>query len=189
MNRKKELRLQIKKMLQSLSKMEYEQQSFEIARNLYEQEEWKQAKMIGITISISSEVNTYPIIRRAWLEGKSIAVPKCFPKENVMHFYELKAFTQLENVFRDLYEPNLNITTLVKPNEMDCLIVPGLAFNKSGYRLGFGGGYYDRYLVQYNGPTVSLAFDCQIIEDIPKESHDLPVSKIITNKDVILTNG
>lgn len=188
MNRKKVLRQHMKKILGNLSKMEYEQQSFEIARNLYEQEEWKQAKMIGITISNPPEVNTYPIIRRAWLEGKTVAVPKCFPEANVMHFYELKEFTQLENVFRDLYEPNPHVTTQVSPNEIGCLIVPGLAFTKNGYRLGFGGGYYDRYLVQYNGPTVSLAFDCQIIQEIPKETHDLPVSKIITNKDVFLTN-
>ena len=73
------------------------------------------------------------------------------------------------------------------PSQIDLLIVPGLAYTQAGYRLGFGGGYYDRFLRDYDGKTISLAFNCQMIPQIDLEEHDLPVSKIITNTEVITT--
>jgi len=68
------------------------------------------------------------------------------------------------------------------------LIVPGLVFNEKGYRIGFGGGFYDRFLADYHGKTVSLAFDFQVMKEIPTESFDLPVQIIITNERVIRTD-
>jgi len=185
---KKQLRQWMKDQLAQLTNMQYEQWSYEISNRLFDQAEWKDAKMIGITISNRPEVDTYQIIRRAWREGKKVAVPKCFPKENIMKFFQLNTFLQLEKVFRDLYEPKLEASLFVSPENIDYLIVPGLAFTKEGYRLGFGGGYYDRYLPHFQGRTVSLAFDIQVVEQIPFEQHDLPVEKIITNKEVILSN-
>lgn len=71
------------------------------------------------------------------------------------------------------------------PADIDLLLVPGLAFMNNGYRLGFGGGYYDRFLKLYKKQTASLAFSSQIVSQLPVESHDIPVQKIITEERII----
>lgn len=179
---KKELRIEIKDRLRILTKNLYEQQSNKIAQTLYHDDFWKTANTVGITVSNPPEVDTYKIIRKAWEEGKRVAVPKCFPKERKMDFRILEDFSQLESVYFNLLEPIEAKTILIDPKEIDLLLVPGLAFSKDGYRLGFGGGYYDRFLISFNGNTVSLAFHQQIVSKIPKEVHDIPVMKIITDE-------
>jgi len=179
---KKELRMEIKEKLQYISNEVYTHQSMRIARALFKDDLWESAHTIGITISKPPEVDTYQIIRKAWDEGKKIVIPKCFPKERRMDFRSLEHFDQLESVYYHLLEPIESKTTKVDSKEIDLLIVPGLAFSKDGYRLGFGGGYYDRFLESYQGNTLSIAFQQQIVSDVPKENHDLPVMKIITDE-------
>lgn len=177
---KKELRSLVLGELKKLSKPEYEQFSYEIAKQLFTEELWKKASTIGITISNYPELDTYQVIRKAWEQGKRVVVPKCHPKEKQMSFHELNQFTQLESVYYGLLEPIEALTKKVAKEEIDLLIVPGLAFTHEGYRLGFGGGYYDRFLLEYNGSTVSLAFPVQLTAKLPLEEHDIPVQKIIT---------
>lgn len=97
-----------------------------------------------------------------------------------MFFYAIENFGQLENVYMNLREPIVEETQLVVAEQIDIMIVPGVVFDKKGFRIGFGGGYYDRYLERYNGVTISLAFDTQIVNSVPIEPHDLPVDIIIT---------
>lgn len=177
---KKEYRSFMMKELKKLSKQEHEQYSYEIASRLFETLPWKEANVIGITVSNYPEVDTYQIIRKAWEQEKKVVVPKCHPKEKQMTFHEIHRFTQLESVYYGLLEPIESLTVKVEPHEIDLVIVPGLAFSNEGYRLGFGGGYYDRYLANYKGTTISMAFPIQLKENIPVEVHDIPVKKIIT---------
>ena len=139
------------------------------------------------TISKTPEVDTFQIIRKAWEQGKRIAVPKCEPKSRALEFRELKRFSQLETVYFGLYEPIVSETKSVDHEEIDLVVVPGLAYSKNGYRLGFGGGYYDRFLANYQGNTLSLAFQKQLVAELPVENHDLAVEKIITEAEVILS--
>jgi 5-formyltetrahydrofolate cyclo-ligase len=182
MQEKKVIRKEIKEKLLSISKPIYEHQSFMIAQSLQEDPFWVNANTIGITISNFPEVDTYQIIRRAWEQGKRVVVPKCIPEGKKMDFRQLKQFNQLESVYFGLYEPMESLTLLVDPKEIDLIIVPGLAFDKSGYRIGFGGGYYDRFLENFKGHTLSLCFSEQIVECVPTEVHDIPVEKTITNE-------
>lgn len=182
---KKSIREEMKMKLSSLTKPYYEDLSFKIAKNLYNHEDWKQANVIGITISKEPEVDTYQIIRKAWELGKEVVAPKCDPKGKTISFYKITEFSQLESVFYGLFEPITEKTIEMKPDDINLLIVPGLAYTRKGFRLGFGGGYYDRYLMNFNGKTVSLAFHFQVIPQVPVEKHDIPVSKIITNEEVI----
>jgi 5-formyltetrahydrofolate cyclo-ligase len=182
---KNSLRQQMKQTLSKLSKPLYEDYSYKIANKLFEDPDWIKADVIGITISKQPEVDTYQIIRKAWEQGKQVVVPKCYPKEKKLSFRILTEFSQLESVFYGLFEPIEDVTTEVKPEQINLLIVPGLAYINEGYRLGFGGGYYDRFLHHYTGTTICLAFDCQVVTYIPVEKHDVPVSKIITNSEVI----
>ncbi len=183
MQEKKQLRNEIRERLKKIPKPLYEHYSYTIAQELYKDPLWQSASIIGITISIPPEVDTYQIIRTAWAEGKKIAVPKCFAKEKQMDFRELQRFDQLESVYFGLLEPIETETVLVEKENIDLLIVPGLAFTQEGYRTGVGGGYYDRYLQHYQGNTLSLAFQEQLVSSVPIEEHDIPVGKIITNKE------
>lgn len=187
MKDKKTIRKQMKDVLKDISKPLYEDYSYQIAQHLYEDEDWKEANVIGVTVSNPPEVDTYQIIRKAWEQGKAVAVPKCHPKDKQLVFHLLTEFNQLESVFFGLLEPMEERTPIIHPNNIDLLLVPGLAYRSSGYRLGFGGGYYDRFLTSYEGKTISLAFTEQMIENFPIDEYDLPVNKIITNERVIVT--
>lgn len=85
-----------------------------------------------------------------------------------------------------LDEPDVKKTTPVKKDAIDLLIVPGLVFTKKGYRVGFGGGYYDRYLTDFTQPTVSLVHTKQFVEDFPIEPFDIPVQYLVTEKGIII---
>lgn len=187
MNDKNPLRQQMREKLAQMPLPLYKDNSYKIANKLYEQLDWKQANVIGITISKQPEVDTYQIIRKAWDLGKKVVIPKCHPKEKRLTFRTITEFSQLESVFYGLLEPIEALTVEVEREQIDLLLVPGLAYTRSGYRLGFGGGYYDRYLKYFTGKTVSLAFNCQVIPTFLIEKHDIPVSKLITDAEVIKT--
>lgn len=186
MNEKKQLRKEMKDKLKKLSFPLYEDLSYQIATQLYNDQLWQNAETIGITISRKPEVDTFQLIRKAWEQGKKIAIPKCHPCSKELEFRSLTRFSQLEMVYSNLYEPNVSETSVVSYQEINLLIVPGLAYTQSGYRIGFGGGYYDRYLQVYKGNSLSLAFSFQVVPEIPLEPHDLPVSKLITDEGVII---
>lgn len=176
----------MKEKIEKINQDDYNDWSNKIKNKLHSLHDWKQAHMIGITISRGKEVYTRSIIEKGWEEGKKIVVPKCNPAQKEMTFRIIDAFDQLENIYYNLEEPKEAITEPVSANEIDLLIVPGLAFDVKGYRLGFGGGYYDRFLKTYKGNTAALAFQLQVVSEIPTEIHDMPVHKIITNNQVIL---
>jgi 5-formyltetrahydrofolate cyclo-ligase len=186
---KKQLRQQIRIKLDSITKPEYEDKSLRIAQTLFNEQSWINADTIGITISNHPEVDTYQIIRKAWELNKRVAVPKCIPRDKSMDFRVLEEFSQLESVFYGLFEPIVTKTIPITKDKIDLLIVPGVAFTKKGDRLGNGGGYFDRYLVNYSGQTLSLAFHEQVVTTLPIEANDIPVSKIITDQEVFETNG
>ncbi|MEH7121141.1 5-formyltetrahydrofolate cyclo-ligase [Neobacillus vireti] len=186
MSDKLKIRKQVKETLSALSKPLYEDYSYKIARTLFADDDWIMAKTIGIYVSRQPEVDTYQVIRKAWEQGKQVVVPKSNPIDKRLSFRTLMEFSQLETVDYGLLEPIEALTSEVNGEMIDLLIVPGLAYTKEGYRLGFGGGYYDRFLTHYTGKTLSLAFPPQIISHFPIEVHDIPVSKIITNHEVIV---
>ncbi|MCP8967130.1 5-formyltetrahydrofolate cyclo-ligase [Ectobacillus ponti] len=182
MNEKKRMREEIAARLAALSKEARDAGSRRIAAKLYETEAWKQARTIGITISIDQEVDTYEIIRTAWKEGKRVAVPKCDRRTRTMTFRSIRDLSQLEIVYMNLREPIPSVTEAVDPAELDLLIVPGVAFTKTGGRLGYGGGYYDRFLAEYQGITAALAFSAQLMPAVPTEPHDQSVDLVLTEQ-------
>ncbi|HLS36170.1 MAG TPA: 5-formyltetrahydrofolate cyclo-ligase [Bacillota bacterium] len=175
--------------LRELSQEQRENIEEEILENLTRQTYWKQANIIGITISQDIEWNTYPIIENAWKKGKRVAVPKCIPQTKELHFYEIISFDQLETAHFSLKEPIIEQTEKVHLEKIDLLVVPGLLFDKKGYRIGFGGGYYDRLLTKYNNNTVSLLSSKQLISRVPRKSFDLPVNHLITEREAIQVFG
>ncbi|MBU8905722.1 5-formyltetrahydrofolate cyclo-ligase [Desertibacillus haloalkaliphilus] len=183
---KSTLRSEMKQKLKQLPKDSYDRNSLRICQRLIEQPQWQEAKTIGMTISMTEkrEVDTTPVIEKAWQQGKQVVIPKTFPSNHRLEFYKLSSFDQLEETNFGLKEPKTEQTDLVQPRAIDFLIVPGVVFDYDKYRIGFGGGYYDRFLTRYDGPTCSLAFECQLVSKVPREPFDLPVATIITNERV-----
>lgn len=178
--KKKYLREETIKLLKDLSAKKRQEIERKLEAILIRQSYWMEAKTIGITLSQSIEWDTRPIIKRAWDEGKQVAVPKCLPKTKEMEFYLIKSFDQLELAYFNIMEPLPDKTKKVQSNKIDLLVVPGLVFDQKGYRIGFGGGYYDRYLTRFKNNTVSLLSSYQLKDEIPRMEHDLPVQYLIT---------
>lgn len=183
---KKNLRKNIISKLNSLSKDEHALIESQIQKNLFSSDSWKKAKLVGTTISQDGiEWNTKNIIEQAWKEGKTVAIPKCIDSDRSMQFYEFQSYNELEVVYYDLKEPIPNVEREVNKNEIDLLIVPGIVFDSNGYRIGFGGGYYDRFLVDYHHMKTSLASKIQLVPEIPREQHDIAVDFLVTEEEVI----
>ena len=143
---------------------------------------WKNAEIIGITIANGFEWDTKKIIKTAWKQGKRVCVPKCLPKYKKMHFYQIENFEQLEIVYYNLLEPKPTETKKIDKEMIDLLVVPGVVFNNEGYRIGFGGGYYDRFLTNFKNETVSILHSKQLVKDLPIEKHDIAVKHLLTEK-------
>ncbi|MHA6251569.1 5-formyltetrahydrofolate cyclo-ligase [Oceanobacillus sp. CAU 1775] len=179
---KKELRELGKEILLNIAAEEKQIITEKMVNELFLSTLWKEAKTIGVTVSTGFEWDTTPIIERAWEEGKSVVVPKCIPEIKRLDFYRLNSFNQLEDSFYNLREPNPALTTKVEKQEIELLIVPGLIFDKQGYRVGFGGGYYDRFLTDFPNKTVSVFYSEQLIDEVPKASYDIAVQHLLTEK-------
>ena len=177
---KSDIRKAMKILLASMEERKHAALSLAAAEKLFVQPEWLAAGTVAVTVSLYPELDTAPVIRRAWQEGKRVAVPKCIPGERQMDFRYLTSFDELETVYAGLREPDPDRTVSASKNEISFLVVPGLAFTETGGRLGFGGGYFDRYLPDYAGSMAALAFEEQILDMVPAEPHDVRIPKIIT---------
>lgn len=177
---KNELRQNIRHSLNKMTIDQYEQKSNIIRNRLADEPYIIEGSTIALTVSNYPEVDTSKIIEYLWEVGKKVVVPKCQPKTRMMDFYAINNFQQLETVYMDLKEPIPEKTEFVPPDQIDVIVVPGIVYDQKGYRVGYGGGYYDRYLQNYAGTLVSLAFDRQIVHSVPKQAHDIPVHFIVT---------
>ncbi|MGO3732801.1 MAG: 5-formyltetrahydrofolate cyclo-ligase [Vagococcus sp.] len=151
------------------------QKELDIMNQLFLSAEWRDAKVIGTTLSISYEFNTSQVIHRAIKEGKCVCVPKTFGNGK-MEFYRYDGTEPLVKTSFGVLEPDT--PTVITTDRIDLLIVPGVAFSRAGYRVGFGGGFYDRYLTDFVGNTCSLVLAEQLSEDFVPEGHDLPVQTL-----------
>lgn len=170
-----------------LKDLTYEQKTeknSKIYTTLFNRLEWKNANVVAMTISTEIEIDTFPIIAQAWKEGKVVAVPKCIPSIKALDFRKFDSYEQLEVSYSSLKEPNPLSTSLVKKQEIDLVIVPGIVFDQYGFRIGYGGGYYDRFLSTFKGNIISLAYDFQVIEKVPTQHHDMPVNMVVTEEKV-----
>ncbi len=175
------LRNKVKEALSTMSDNTYHSQSLAIVKKVLQEPYIIEANTIGLTISNKPEVDTFLLIEELWQLGKKVAVPKCQPKTREMSFYAIDSFAQLEIVYMHLREPIPERCEFVDANEMDVILVPGVVFDRYGYRIGYGGGYYDRYVLNYKkGKLLSMLFDEQIIDRVPTEEHDCPVDIIVT---------
>ena len=176
---KKALRREIGAKKRALSSAEIEARSAALAAKLYESPQYKSAESLYVYLSFNQEVRTEPIIRQAWAEGKRVAVPKVVGDEMV--FIWIESFDNLapQGAFHIL-EPIENGP--VADDETALVLMPGLAFDPQGHRVGYGGGYYDRYLAtQPDHPTLALCYDFQLYDHLDVDDYDVPVDVVITD--------
>ncbi len=158
-----------------------------IASNLYSLPEFKSAHAILFYVSIGSEVKTHEMIGHALNQGKRVCVPVTDKEQHEIAPCEIRSFEELSKGAFGIPEP---IEKKPVPlSQIDLVIVPGVAFDEQGNRLGYGMGYYDKLLMKLRAPAIALSFELQLLPSIPTESHDVRVSKIVTEKRVIIATG
>ncbi len=153
-----------------------------IFEKVIKSEEYDKAKSIFIFVSYKSEVNTHNIIKTALEDGKLICVPKVIYKEGYMEAVRIYDFNELKEGAYKILEPQ-NIDLKVKETSIDICYVPGLAFDKNGGRVGYGGGYYDRFLkkLRTDSKKIGLAYSFQILDEVPMGKYDVCMDGFISN--------
>ena len=179
---KKELKSSILEKRDKLSREEIQRMSSEIKQKLFSLDEFKKRRNVMFYISFRSEVDTHQMVREA-LKEKNVSIPKLVGKN-----IEPSLISDFDNLLESRNFGILEPMELVKVNNknIELVIVPGIVFDKRGHRIGSGLGYYDKFLKKIpKAFKIGLAFDFQIVENIPNEEHDVPVDVIVTEKQII----
>ena len=139
---------------------------------------YQEAKLIASYLSFPHEFQTQELIEQALKDGKKVLIPKTYPKGR-MDFVVYDPHQLVKTSF-GLLEPQGDLE-VVDASQIDLIHVPGLVFTTEGYRIGYGGGYYDRYLKHFPGHTLSTVYPCQI-RDFSPENHDIPVQEVLIDE-------
>lgn len=188
---KQTLKLEILEKREFLAKDEFKEKSKLIKENLFSLPEFKKSKNIMFYASFKNEVDTHEIIKELLAKKeKTIIVPYVLKKYPILQLSELKNFDWLEPKTFGILEPKELYIREFSIEKLDLVIVPGIVFDKKGYRVGYGHGYYDRFLKKIRKDTkkIGLAFDFQVVEDIPEGRYDVPVDVVVTEKRVLRCN-
>lgn len=176
---KKEIRKTVNERRKNLTEAYEAESSKKILDQLFELPEYKEASCVFIYIDYNHEVRTWGILERALADGKRVAAPRVDGK--AMDFYYITSKDDLESGYFGIMEPKTDIPMAA---EDACLfIMPGVAFDRGHHRVGYGGGFYDRYLERKpDMVTVAVAFECQMFDEVPFEVFDRQPSVLITEK-------
>lgn len=178
---KSEIRATFLNRRSALTQKEQTLKSKKIIKHLESIQLFKDAKNILFYYSLNSEVETHDLIKR-WIDRKGILLPRLFD-ESTFVALPVNSLEKMECNRFGIPEPS---ASKVKSGDPDLIIVPGVAFDRRGNRIGMGKGYYDRFLSHHKGvPRVALAYSEQILESIPKEPYDEKVDWIITENELI----
>lgn len=184
---KNAIRNEAREKRKTLSPDSYAKKSAAIREKLENLDEFKKAKKIMAYVSTSEEVDTHDLIKDCFKKGMTVYIPKV--DRNELKIIPVRSWEVLEPGTFSILEPMFNEETEeANPEELDIILVPGIAFDQHGHRLGHGRGFYDRTLKKTNAFKVGLAFSEQIVDKIPNEEHDVPLDLIITDSSLITPN-
>lgn len=189
--RKEELRKQAHANRQALANKDVLSQI--ICRKFAELPEYAAAGTVMFYVDVRAEVRTRQYLPTALQHGKRIVVPYCVDGE--LELFRLESMEELSQGMYKILEPRAELRTLPQKHvdvaELDLIMVPGVAFDRTGARMGHGFGYYDKLLehTRRDTPLVALAFECQLFEEIPTQAHDVFMDKIITEQAVYTGKG
>lgn len=175
---KSALRKQMRELRRALSPEQIEQRSDVLAARLFAHPAWKKAETVYVYLSYDHEVCTDAVVRRALYEGKRVAAPRVVGRD--MAFFLLNDRADAIPGYRGILEPPESAEPADSPDAL--VIAPGLAFTKDGLRLGYGGGFYDRFLAKEpEHYVISLCYDFQIVDSLPSEPYDRKVDCVLTD--------
>ncbi len=179
------LRMRHLQLRNSLSMREIERKSSAIMETLVALPAFKESKAILCYVNFGNEAITTGIIEKALQQGKTVCVPATSFKEKTIQISRISSLAGLEKKKTGLTEPKEIVS--FELSEIDLIIVPGIAFDKEGYRIGYGGGFYDKLLRKAQRKTIAigLCFEQNIEERLPRQSHDAKMSIVVTEKQVI----
>ena len=172
---KAELRKKILQEMKALSQEQKQAMDRVLTERFLQHPFYQEAKTIATYLSFPHEFQTQALIERVLKDGKKVLIPKTYPKGR-MEFVVYNP-QQLVKTSFGLLEPQGDLE-VVEPSQIDLIHVPGLAFTTEGYRIGYGGGYYDRYLEHFAGHTMSTIYPCQV-QEFNSENHDIPVQEVL----------
>lgn len=146
--------------------------------------EIQEANDVFCFVSFRNEVNTHPILEYLLQQGKRVYIPYIHEKNRNMRASELRSFTELERGFFGVLEHKNEFVRLTDIDAIDLVITPGLFFDLEGYRVGYGGGFFDGFFASFTTPVnkIGICFQEQIRDELPRASHDIPVDWIVTDE-------
>lgn len=153
-----------------------------VFRRLVSVKEFKSQKCVFVYVSRGIEVDTVRFIERCFELGKMVAAPRCNKENHTMDFYYIESFDDLEIASYNLLEPDITKCRRVEDLSTGICIVPGLSFDSEGFRLGFGMGYYDRFLSHFGGKRVGICYSDCIRWRLPHGYFDRRVDMVVTEK-------
>ncbi len=173
---KKALRASIRDQKRAMSEQQINSLSAVLAEKFFETQQYKNATTIYGYLPYNQEVRTVPILERALQDGKTVAVPKVI--DDRMIFVVMNDLSKVEKGYAGIPEP---IDNGPEANDSGALVLmPGLAFDPQGHRVGYGGGFYDRFLEKEpNHPTVALCYSFQVFPELQTQEHDIPVDLVL----------
>ena len=175
---KAELRKQVLHEMRALSQEQKQAMDQALTERFLNHPVYHEAKVVATYLSFPHEFQTQGLIDQALKDGKKVLIPKTYPKGR-MEFVVYDP-QQLKKTSFGLLEPQGDLE-VVDASQIDLIHVPGLAFTREGYRIGYGGGYYDRYLEHFAGQTMSTIYPCQI-QEFNSENHDIPVQEVLIDE-------
>lgn len=149
---------------------------------------WANAHVVLVYLPFRNEVDTWGLIRELWSRGARTMAPCCRPAcPGEMGLYTFQTVQDLRPGAYSILEPDPRSCALVDPQACECVLVPGVGFDRQGYRLGFGKGYYDRLLPRLRGDAliIGLAYGFQVVDALPREAHDQSVRVVCTDMETI----
>ncbi len=168
---------------------EQRQQSDErIASRVRKLWQYRRAKQLLVYVSTDIEVDTHRIIRRALEDGKRVAVPRCVPDTREMEFYYITSLEELKPGSFGVYEPDPTAERLVTDLSEGLCIIPAFCYDHTGFRLGYGKGYYDRFLPRFGGSLIGICYSACVRRSLPHGRFDRPAELLVTENYIRRTN-
>lgn len=179
-NRKTEIRTEVKKRRANAAPEVLHEASLRIKDRFTGLEAYRKADVLLAYVDAKREVETRLLMQQAWKDGKQVAAPRV-DGDGIMHYYYIESLEELESGSFGIMEPGQNCPLC--ETEEGLLLMPGVAFDESCHRVGYGGGYYDRYLEKHPGLLhIALAFEFQVFQEVPFEDHDILPEIIVTEE-------
>jgi len=185
--KKKELRKKAKELRDSIDMEQVARLSGIITGKVCNHPWFICSSTVFVYVSAGNEVKTTDIIETALKTGKRVCVPRVIPRVKMEAVPVNNIEQDLQKGFFDIMEPKPHLVP-VSEEEIDLVIVPGLVFDRNGFRIGYGGGYYDKFLARIRGDcrTMGIAFAFQVVDRLPAEDHDMNVMAVVTENELII---